>query len=175
MGDFLIIKKIHFENLNRGDVIAYNKSKGNSVDFQVVHRITKILKDHIITRGDNNKRTDINPVTKSNLIGKVEKFERNGKTYRVTGGIQGLFIARSKYYLRAFLLGIYKKTIKNRMIKKAGTIILRSFTPKIRLVKLASPEGPITKWLLRGKVIAQRGPEKDYFYCQKPFELIIKK
>lgn len=68
-GDMVIIKKCNIEDVKVGDIIQYKLE-----DYTVVHRIINIdyIKKIIITKGDNNKSRDINPVFDKQLIGKVE-------------------------------------------------------------------------------------------------------
>ncbi len=54
------------EKINVGDIIAYKRGDG-----KVVHRVTKITEDGLITKGDNNVLTDNGVVTNQTIFGVV--------------------------------------------------------------------------------------------------------
>ena len=61
-----INKKVDFQEIKKKDVIAFKLDDGTLV----THRVNKINKDGIITKGDNNKRVDDGVVTANNYVGK---------------------------------------------------------------------------------------------------------
>jgi len=72
--DTIHIKYKKFDNLNIGDIILFESS-----EF-VLHRITKIIDNKIVTKGDNNKKKDYEIITEKNYIGilyKINKKRRN--------------------------------------------------------------------------------------------------
>lgn len=71
IGDVVIVCKTNPDELKVGDIIQY---QGNG--FSVIHRIyAQKTNDngetYFITKGDNNNAPDANPVTKSQVLGKV--------------------------------------------------------------------------------------------------------
>ena len=62
----LIDKKVDVQDIKKKDVIAFKLDDGTLV----THRVDKINKDGIITKGDNNKRVDDGVVTANNYVGK---------------------------------------------------------------------------------------------------------
>lgn len=62
----LIDKKVDVQEIKKKDVIAFKLDDGTLV----THRVDKINKDGIITKGDNNKRVDDGVVTANNYVGK---------------------------------------------------------------------------------------------------------
>jgi len=171
-GDFLYIHDIDLKNFSKGDVVAFRNSIKDNL---VVHRVVKISKNNLTTKGDNNPFVDPLPVERSNLVGKVDKFERRGKEYKVKGGLSGLYIAEVKFSFRRFIFWLYKKITSLSPIRFLGRLLLNSNLEKIMKIKINSADGIVIKWVLKGKMIAQKGPEKNYFYIKKPFDLIIKK
>ena len=61
-----INKKVDVQEIKKKDVIAFKLDDGTLV----THRVDKINKDGIITKGDNNKRVDDGVVTANNYVGK---------------------------------------------------------------------------------------------------------
>ena len=71
VGDVAITCQTNHNELKKGDIIQY---QGNG--FTVIHRIYDIKTNdsgetYFITKGDNNNAPDVNPVTKSQVMGKV--------------------------------------------------------------------------------------------------------
>lgn len=69
VGDVAIIKKCSASEVSEGDIIQYKKD-----NFTVIHRvIAKYYEDNkcfFITKGDNNKAQDVDPVSETQLLGK---------------------------------------------------------------------------------------------------------
>ncbi len=63
--DDYVIVKINNKNIKKGDIITYRKD-----DTTITHRIVKIEKNTITTRGDNNN-VDDEPINRKDIIGKV--------------------------------------------------------------------------------------------------------
>ena len=61
-----INKKVDFQEIKKKDIIAFKLDDGTLV----THRVNRINKDGIITKGDNNKKVDGGLVTASNYVGK---------------------------------------------------------------------------------------------------------
>lgn len=68
VGDFVISKRVPFEDLKIGDDIIYYSE---AEDIYIIHRIINIEGDEIHTKGINNPVADTNPVTKDNYISKA--------------------------------------------------------------------------------------------------------
>jgi len=177
LGDFLHIDIFKIDDLNPGDVIAFKDIRENSKNDRIVHRIVKISNNALITMGDNNRNLDFHQVTPENLIGKVISYERDGKKYKVRGGLPGFYQAKIKYFIRRSIFWFYKKLTNISFIRSFLRLLLNNFfvsIKKIKKIKVNSIEGSIIKWSLNGKTIAKKGPDVNDFYIQKPFDLIIK-
>ena len=61
-----INKKVDIQEIKKKDIIAFKLEDGTLV----THRVNKINKDGIITKGDNNKKVDNGLVTANNYVGK---------------------------------------------------------------------------------------------------------
>ena len=70
VGDMVLIQKCTPNDIKENDIIQYKRDK-----YTVVHRvIKKYQKDgeyFFITKGDNNKKEDMDPVREDQLLGKV--------------------------------------------------------------------------------------------------------
>jgi signal peptidase len=68
-GSVVLVKQISPKELKKGDIITFSVS--NSI-LPVTHRIVQVSKDgKITTKGDANKTNDFDPVSVSNVKGKV--------------------------------------------------------------------------------------------------------
>jgi signal peptidase I len=160
--DFLKIELCILENLQKGDIVAFAKdSKVGNKDNLIVHRIIHIEKDCFITKGDNNRRPDALPVAESNLIGKVVAFEREGKTYKVKGGLPGLIRARVVYVFHRICYLLLYNVRKFMPVRKIANIVFILWKPKIQKIEFSTVEGPVIKWVHRNRTIATWLPEKN--------------
>lgn len=89
-GDGLILETFEKPSqLKVGDVIVYSRPDKL---FDIVHRIIKIEKDGVITRGDNNNKIDPGIVPFSAIIGIVLSAKRKNMTFKIHRGNRGLVI-----------------------------------------------------------------------------------
>jgi len=70
-GDEVLIKRVAFETLKKGDIIAF---WSRDIQNVIVHRFYKIEKDKILTKGDNNLISDLGYVKKANFLGIITNF-----------------------------------------------------------------------------------------------------
>ncbi|MDD7185340.1 MAG: signal peptidase I [Oscillospiraceae bacterium] len=69
-GDFIIVKKVSPESLQKGDIISFYSEDSEIYGKINTHRIAGITSGEFITRGDANPADDSTPVRKENIIGK---------------------------------------------------------------------------------------------------------
>jgi len=62
----IINENIKFNNIKEKDIIAFRLDDGTLV----THRVYKITKSGLKTKGDNNKNVDSSKITKKNYVGK---------------------------------------------------------------------------------------------------------
>lgn len=67
-GDRVEIQRVDYSNLKKGQVIAF---WSEDLEDLMIHRIYKIEKAKIITKGDSNLAADFGNVKKSNFLGRV--------------------------------------------------------------------------------------------------------
>jgi hypothetical protein len=77
------------EEIKVGDVISYPHPKGTT---DVVHRIVAIKADGVITRGDNNNKTDPYTVPFDQITGKVITAKRRARRIAIRGGKIGFCV-----------------------------------------------------------------------------------
>jgi len=159
-GNLLVLESLPIEKLHKGDIIAFKNKRKIKENEMIVHRIIHIDKDCLFTRGDNNKRPDIIPISNSNLIGKVVSYERNGKSNRVIGGLTGLIRARIDYLFRRTIYWFLKKIRWLLPIRLIGNMLNKLWKSHIQKIKLSTKDGPIIKWVFRNRTIAHCYPNK---------------
>lgn len=115
-GDILIIEKISYDEIKPGDVVVY---KERNEEIWIAHRVLKITKDFLITRGDaclNLRGNELVPHNK--LIGRVI-FVKNNK------GVKSLNHTRFVYFLNRYfpllwwiIFGILKYKLPFQILKR---------------------------------------------------------
>ncbi|MBN2549128.1 MAG: S24/S26 family peptidase [Anaerolineales bacterium] len=92
-GDILEVQPWNGEALQRGQVILY-RSAGNRL---VAHRVVDMRQDEqgeiIFTGGYQARSTGLQPVRPKQVLGKVVRIERNGRTRRVNSASHRIFSA----------------------------------------------------------------------------------
>ncbi len=174
-GQLLYVQET-IENIQPGDVIIFRKSLES--DF-TVHRVVKQLGSGWLTRGDNNSRRDVLPVTLDQIIGRVEMVESNQRIWPVKSGFPVLWKVRLRWGLRVlkkWIPGFMKTIYHNIRQSKIVYRILNKYLDKhLFTIRLNTPTGTIIKTTYKGKTVARWFKGKKEMYCQKPFDLIIKR
>jgi hypothetical protein len=103
------------------------------------------------------------------LVGRVSFVIRDGRTRRVWGGRWGR--------LRARLLRLRRRVLPiagwpYRALRASG-MVRRFWRPRITQVRLSTDEGPLTKYLHRGRVVARWWPARGHLWFRKPYDLVI--
>ncbi len=171
-GDGIILEPFKSEaNLKVGDIILYSRSDGLS---DIVHRIIRIEKDGVITRGDNNNRIDPGTVPFSNIIGKVISAKRGDKTVRIYSGTPGMAVHRLmllRMYLRPAVLYIPRIVINLIADLRLFFFVHRFINIKIIHIKRDGTDGKLLYYKNRviGKTI--EGPDKWKIFL--PYNIFI--
>lgn len=132
--------KLIFSNDNSykiGDIIGYYFNNRG-----IVHRIVSVNKNSIRTKGDNNTDVDDYTILKNDIIGKIIKYERNGKVFRVRNGFSGYLISKKCFYIKRLkriilLVGkfIYYTKLSKPLIIILNTIGNRIYDNKLSIFK----------------------------------------
>ncbi|HDI46124.1 MAG TPA: signal peptidase I [Candidatus Omnitrophica bacterium] len=115
-GDILIIEKIPYEEIKPGDVVVYKEINS---DIWIAHRVLRIRKNFLITRGDaclNLKANELVPRDK--LIGRVIFVKNHNR-------IKTLRNTKFVYYLNRYfplgwwiIFGILKYKLPFQILKR---------------------------------------------------------
>ena len=161
-------------DISPGDVIVFDNPSGN---IHTVHRIVSIPEGGLITRGDNNRLTDLVPVFPEHLIGRVEMLEDQGCLMPVAGGRRGLWIARFgwgvRWIDRRLRVLFWKPYNLIRNCALIRQILHRLFSPYLKVTHLNSPEGPLVKTTFKERTVALWRPQQAHFECLKPYDLFV--
>lgn len=153
-----------------GDVVVYLCPRENA---PIAHRVVSVSEIEIKTRGDNNMSADIFPVHESNVLGKVEQFERKGVRKKLQGGLcgrtQALFVRARKTALN---VAIASFRYVYRMQCVSG-ICARLLPVKPRVVRFENSGKPQIQLLLGKRVIGEIDSEKRW-HIKPPFRLFVR-
>jgi hypothetical protein len=167
-GDGVQIASVPYDLLRRGDVVAYR-----SGDQLVLHRIVGRRGGYWRTQGDGNWRQDAAPLAPERFIGVVTARERNGTTSVVTGGAAGARRAAGLHvwaFVRWSALTTFAPLYRLLRASRAVALVWR---PRILAVRFAAPGGAVTKFVHRGRSVAQWVPQADRWTCRKPYDLLL--
>ena len=161
-------------DITPGDVVVFANPSGNG---HIVHRVVSTTDAGLLTRGDNNRLTDFQPVAPEQLVGRVEMLEDQGCFEPVRGGKQGLRSARigwgarrASLWLRRPLSPLYRALRNSSTVRR---VLGRWLSPHLEVVRVETPSGPLFKTTYRGRVVARWWPQRSYFECRKPYDLVI--
>ncbi len=153
-----------------GDVVVYLCPRENT---PIAHRVVSVSEIEIKTRGDNNMSADIFPVHVSDILGKVEQFERNGVRKKLQGGLcgrtQALFVRTRKTALN---VAVASFRYVYRMQCVSG-IFARLLPVQPRVVRFENSGKPQIQLLLSKRVIGEMVSEERW-YIKPPFRLFVR-
>jgi hypothetical protein len=156
------------EGVQPGDVVVYQKD-----GEYIVHRVKTVQANSVTTRGDNNPRDDKEFIPLGQIVGVVEKIDDWGNLRPVTGGRMGLWLAHLRWGAIPFVNHLRRVTGAPYRWLKARHWIGRFWHPEIITIQLLTPEGIMVKYLVRGKTVATWQPQKAWFTCRRPYDLVI--
>lgn len=87
--DIVTIAPFHNTSPRPGDVVAFSSPKTNKL---IIHRIVKRRGDCFLIKGDNLTNFD-GFIPRSNILGRITKVERKGKTVILGLGIERFLIS----------------------------------------------------------------------------------
>ena len=167
-GDGLRLTAVPYAALRAGDVVAYR-----SGDQLVVHRIVGRRGGEWITQGDGNWRKDSAPLSTERFVGQVTLRERNGTAAAVIGGVAGL---RRATWLHAWAFARWAALTALAPLYgllRASRAAALFWRPRILAVRFAAPGGNVTKFVHRGRSVAQWIPQAESWTCRKPYDLLL--
>jgi signal peptidase I len=172
-GDKLIIEKIPFSRIQKGDLIIFGRAADEISDF-IVHRVADIASDGLVTRGDSCRDRDSDPVLEENVIGRVMQYDRKGKIHKARNGWAGRLRAMMLHG-RQQPLGAAKLIFRRpyRMIRATG-FVARFWRPEIETILFKTPQGPLAKYVHEQKTVATCWIERNRWWIKRPYDLIIR-
>jgi len=156
------------QGVNPGDVIIY-KHAGK----YVVHRVVSVSQAGYTTRGDNNRLPDAEIVFPEHVVGQVEMVEHQNGMSTVLGGWRGLWQARLGWGARKIKLRLYILVSRPYQWLKTSRLVARIWKPDIYSLQLQINNNSIIKYIYRNKVVAVWDNNHNYFFCHKPYDLVI--
>jgi signal peptidase I len=167
-GDALFVKPA--ARVVPGDVVVYLCPRENA---PIAHRVVSVGEIEVKTRGDNNTSVDLFPIRISDILGKVEHFERKGCLKKLQGGsygrMQAFFVRARKTAMNAavaFFRSIYR-------MRCVSGIFSRLLPVQPRVVRFENSGKPRVQLLLGRRVIGEMVSEGRW-YIKPPFRLFIK-
>jgi signal peptidase I len=155
-----------------GDVIVFAREEGH-----VVHRVIAVTASGLITRGDNNRLNDPQPITPEQVIGRVELVGDKDRLRPVRGGRTGLVAARFGWAVRRVMLWLRRAFWKPydalRRFSPSRRLLARLFASQVAQVHLQTPDGALIKTVFRGRTVARWWPDQRRYECLKPFDLFL--
>lgn len=170
-GDGLIVVPYKDKKIRPGDVITF-KPKDRS--HNVVHRVIRVDRHGVYTRGDNNNKVDPWILTPDDIIGRVVSAKRKNRVFPVSGGLRGriygLFILRYNMLIRkapGLLHSIY------HLVSNTG--IFRKLLPlsNTQILSFKRPNGAELQLVMGKRIIARRLPGSEQWQIKRPFRLFI--
>jgi len=170
-GDKIETENVVFDELRPGDIIVYNNPE--NIRMNVIHRITGCDADGLITRGDNNSRTDPYRVRSEHRPLKVVAIERGARHMAI--GKHGMILHRlrmvqRKYrvFKRKYLYSIYASIADSKIFYPAGCL----FKTEIR--KFKRPRGIEFQLFIGKHRVGVLHPWKEKWYIHFPWRIFIK-
>lgn len=170
-GDKIEVEKVAFDELRPGDIIVYN-NPGN-IRLNIIHRITGYDADGLITRGDNNSRTDPYRVRTEHRPLKVVAIERGARHMAIAK--HGMLLHRlrllqrkSRKFKQKYLYPIYASIADSKIFYPAGYL----FKTEIR--KFKRPKGIEFQLFVGKRRIGMLHPGAEKWYIHFPWRMFIK-
>jgi hypothetical protein len=154
-----------------GDVLVFVDA---AREGHVVHRVISLVGAGFTTRGDNNNRTDLLPVSPKQVIGRVEMVAKIGQIEPLTNGRRGLLRAQIGWATRRFDNGLrWAFHLPYRWLRQSG-IVARIWRPSLTKISLETETGTLVKYVHHGKTVACWWPAQNRLDCQKPYDLVLR-
>jgi hypothetical protein len=170
-GDLLLVTPVALDAIRPGDVVAFRRPAPDQDAVQLVHRVQARVKAGLITRGDLCAGPDPDPVRAAELVGRVVAVQRGDRVRRVWGGPAGRLWALGLRCRR----GLLRLAQAPYALLRASGLVRQLWRPRLERVHLVTPEGPLVKYVYRGRTVARWYPQTGQFWCRKPYDLVIER
>ena len=171
-GDRLAIETIPYERIQKGDLVIFSMKGGDEDDF-IVHRVVDLAANGLVTRGDNCRARDRDPVSMEKIVGRVTRYDRRGKTRKAWSGWPGRLRAMMLHG-RVQAFGAVKLIFRKpyRIIRATG-LLAGFWHPEIEALLFESPHGPLEKYVHKEKTVGTCRIGKNRCWIRRPYDLII--
>ena len=173
-GDLLFVCPLPPSAVSVGDVVVFFRCQQAEL---VVHRVVGVSGAGLVTRGDANSRTDPVPLSVEGFIGRVEALERGRRHRKVLGGRVGMLLHRSNQcrrqvslFIRRLLRPTYRALRSSAGVRQ---LLGKMLSPQLEAVRVETCEGPVVKFIHRGRTVARWWPQRKHLECRKPYDLVI--
>jgi signal peptidase I len=169
-GDLLLVASNCLKDIQIGDVVVFKAAELDGADKLVVHRVINQTSQGLITQGDGNTSIDTGCVNEINLIGSVQFSQRGSKVYRVRGGLLGQLRKKLLHYKQGvnFLTEFCYRCIKRFVIFGYMWKLV------VRRVEIHTSDGPLLKYTIRNRTVAQWRPTNDEFCYERFCDVILR-
>lgn len=177
-GQVLWLSPATVSSLQRGDVVLYVQATGRPIIHRIVHRRYSAGEWHFFIAADYASVAG-EWVLAAQVLGRVVALERAGRRISLEGW-------RGRLWGWAFLLLRPLRPLRGRLrrialrlaggpyaLLRASGLARRLWRPRLERVQLATPEGPLVKYVHRGRTVAAWYPGTGRFWCRKPYDLVI--
>ncbi len=158
--------------VRRGDVIVFTP---HGETHAAVHRVVRVMKEGIRTRGDNNRRDDARLVRPEDVAGRVVAVWRGRRRKRVAGGWIGCLIRRScrpRRILNRILTGLLHAPY--RALARLGLVrrfLPKAMAPRAAVYKIDGRDQ--LRLLFGGRVVGRYDARRREWIIQRPFRLFV--
>ena len=176
-GDCLTLEAVALADVRTGDVLVYCRTKSRGEEDWVAHRAVRITADGVIVQGDKNLGPDPTPVTQDNFAGRVSHIIRGGKTIKVRGGIIGhsrALLVRSRVAASRWLGRRMRQLGRGSYAwLRQSNLVTKIWRPEIKKMQVMTEKGPVIKYVVNNRTVAECWQENNRFTCQKPYDLVL--
>ncbi len=171
-GDRLQVIPCDEQEIRRGDVVVFIPPGGDS---KIVHRVTSVNSDGIMTRGDNCNHEDGWVLSPEHILGQVVSLQRGNRRRRIIKGPLGQFYAAAVRAIHAIDSGV------SQMLRPAyhwlvRNDVFRRYLPdqiKPRVISFDRAAGTELQLLMGRRVIGRCLPGKTRWHIRRPFRLFV--
>jgi signal peptidase I len=171
--DLLFWEPITTKNIEIGDVVIFMEENDHRL---IIHRvIEKRLNNYFITKGDNNRAPDTNPIHIDRMVGFITGGVRGNDPIRISMGKRGMFfhhIAQLRIIILPLMQKIFSQVYYFISDTHIFSLLLSPFIEQ-KLIVIKTPEGHDLQ-LYYGKHLAGWKAERDRDWTIRiPFRLFI--
>ncbi len=158
--------------VRRGDVIVFTPSVETRA---MVHRVVRVTKEGVRTRGDNNRGDDSWFVRPSDIVGRVVARWRGQRRMLVAGGWAGHLAGRLRgprrllnRFLSRCLHAPYRGLARSGLVR---LLLPKALAPRVVLYKIDGRDEP--QLLFAGRVVGRYNSTRRQWMIHRPFRLLV--